>query len=479
MSRLAQAWTRVGPGLLPFADAATSELPLGRLLRLSLFQVTVGMSAVLMIGTLNRVMIVELGVAAGLVAAMVALPLVFAPLRAIIGFRSDNHRSALGWRRVPYLWLGTLLQFGGLSIMPFALILLSGDTEGPAWIGHVAAAAAFLLVGAGLHTVQTVGLALAADLAPPRALPRVVALLSVMLMLGMVGAALGFGAALRDFSQIRLIQVIQGTAVVTMVLNSIALWRQEARVPGGRRGDTPGFRESWRALRTQGPWTRRLVATGLGTAAFSMQDILLEPYGGEILGLSVSSTTLLTALVAGAGILGFVLAARGMGRGVEAHRVAAAGLLSGIVAFTVVIVAAPAASAATFAAGVALIGLGSGLFAHATLTACMQLAPAGQVGLALGAWGAAQATAAGIGIAVGGLLRDLLMQPATSGAFGEALSGAATPYGAVYLIEIALLFATLAALGPLAQHAPNRGSPGGARITTTKTKLGAVASGQA
>jgi hypothetical protein len=25
------------------------------------------------------------------------------------------------------------------------------------------------------------------------------------------------------------------------------------------------------------------VAVGLGTAAFSMQDILLEPYGGEIL----------------------------------------------------------------------------------------------------------------------------------------------------------------------------------------------------
>jgi hypothetical protein len=58
------------------------ELPLARLLRLSLFQVTVGMAAALMVGTLNRVMIVELGVAAWLVALMVALPLVFAPFRA-------------------------------------------------------------------------------------------------------------------------------------------------------------------------------------------------------------------------------------------------------------------------------------------------------------------------------------------------------------------------------------------------------------
>jgi MFS transporter, BCD family, chlorophyll transporter len=33
------------------------------------------------------------------------------------------------------------------------------------------------------------------------------------------------------------------------------------------------------------------VALGLGTAAFNMQDIVLEPYGGEILGLSVGATT--------------------------------------------------------------------------------------------------------------------------------------------------------------------------------------------
>jgi hypothetical protein len=37
----------------------------GRLLRLSLFQVSVGMAIVLLNGTLNRVMIVELGVPPG------------------------------------------------------------------------------------------------------------------------------------------------------------------------------------------------------------------------------------------------------------------------------------------------------------------------------------------------------------------------------------------------------------------------------
>jgi BCD family chlorophyll transporter-like MFS transporter len=94
-------------------------------------------------------------VPAWLVALMVALPLVFAPFRALIGFRSDHYRSALGWRRVPFIWFGTLMQFGGLAIMPFALLVLSGDGEGPVWVGQVGAALAFLLVGAGLQTTQT------------------------------------------------------------------------------------------------------------------------------------------------------------------------------------------------------------------------------------------------------------------------------------------------------------------------------------
>jgi MFS transporter, BCD family, chlorophyll transporter len=108
-------WAEQGPRFLPFADVATAEIPLSRLLRLSLFQVSVGMASVLLIGTLNRVMIVELRVPASLVAIMISLPLLAAPFRALIGFRSDTHRSYLGWRRVPYIWKGTLLQFGGLS----------------------------------------------------------------------------------------------------------------------------------------------------------------------------------------------------------------------------------------------------------------------------------------------------------------------------------------------------------------------------
>ena len=66
--RIVRLWAGLGPRWLPFADVATEDLTLSRLVRLSLFQVAVGMTLVLLVGTLNRVMIVELGVAASVMA---------------------------------------------------------------------------------------------------------------------------------------------------------------------------------------------------------------------------------------------------------------------------------------------------------------------------------------------------------------------------------------------------------------------------
>jgi BCD family chlorophyll transporter-like MFS transporter len=451
-----ERWRKVATSLLPFADAATTELPLGRLLLLSLFQVSVGMTTVLLTGTLNRVLIVEMNVSAALVAGMVALPFLFAPFRALIGFKSDTHVSHLGWRRGPYIWFGALLQFGGLSIMPFALLITSGDTTGPIWVGHVAAALAFLLVGAGMHTVQTAGLALASDLAPEHARPRVVALLYVMLLVGVLLSAVLFGTILADFDPIRLIGVVQGAAVLSLILNMRALWKQEAQdltltAPGKPR---PPFGEAWAEFSRGGRASRLLVAVGLGAAAFSMQDVLLEPYGGEILGLSVGATTAMAGLWAAGTLAGLLLAARKLGQGHEPHRAAAQGLLWGVVAFVAVICAAPLQSATLFWIGVTGIGFGAGLFACCTLAAAMALAEDGRSGIALGAWGAVQASAVGIAIFVGGGLRDLVSSLAQDGALGPALTGAVTGYGVVYHLEIALLFGALVAIGPLARHTP-------------------------
>ena len=446
------SWRAVGLGWLPFADAATPELPLGRMLRLSLFQVSVGVAAVLLIGTLNRVMIVELNLPAWLVATMISLPLVFAPFRMLVGHRSDHHRSVLGWKRVPYIWFGTLMQFGGLAIMPFALILLSGDSHGPPILGQASAALAFLATGAGVHMTQTAGLALATDLAPAEARPKVVALLCLMLLVGTVVSAVTFGLLLFPFSEVRLVRVVQGAAVASLVLNTLALWKQEARDPARAliaKAPSPRFGEAWTAYTRTGRAVRRLVAIGLGTMAFSMQDVLLEPYGGRVLHLPVGATTILTAMLALGGACGLGLAARQLNRGADPYRIAGYGATAGLCAFTAVIFAAPLQSGGLFAASVLMIGFGAGLFAHGTLTASMNMSERDATGLALGVWGAVQALAAGVAIAAGGLIGDGVSALARTGRLGEVLANPATGFTAVYLIEIVLLFTTLVALGPL------------------------------
>ena len=449
-------WMRVPERWLPFADAASAELPLTRLLRLSLFQVAVGLVTALMVGTLNRVMIVELGVAAWLVALMVALPLLVAPFRALIGLRSDQHRSFLGWRRVPFIWFGTLMLFGGLAIMPFSLILLTGETPVQQWAGHGAAALAFLLAGAGLQTSQTAGLALASDLAPEDTRPRVVSLLYVMLLAGMVGAGIVYGQLLSDYTHTRLVQVVQGTAVACVLLNFVALWKQEPRDRQRARETTPRepFAVHWQRFTQAQPQVRRfLVMLGMGTMAFNMQDVILEPYGGEILHLGVGATTQLTALMAGGALLAFGAAARRLARGGDPYRVAAAGVLFGLAGFSAVIFAEPLEAPHLFRAGTALIGFGGGLFSVGTLSAAMGLQGQGMNGLVLGAWGAVQATCAGGAVALGGALRDGVSHLAASGSLGEALQHPATGYATVYHLELGLLFATLIALGPLVGRA--------------------------
>ncbi len=453
--KMLASWIAMGPKFLPFADVATEDLPLSRLLRLSLFQVSVGIALVLLVGTLNRVMIVELNVPAWLVAVMLALPLVFAPFRALIGHKSDTHRCALGWRRVPFIWKGTLWQFGGFAIMPFALLVLGQQGEStnwPLWVGHAAAGLAFLLVGAGVHTVQTAGLALATDLTPPESHPKVVGLMYVTLLVGMLISSLVFGYVLESFSPGQLVKVIQGAAVVTVLLNFIAMWQQETITRGQPQNTTPDptFSESWKRFTSGSNAIRQLVIVGVGTLAFGMADVLLEPFGGHVLHLSVSATTKLTALLAFGGLLGFGLASRILGNGGDPYRMVLSGALVGLPAFAFVMLAAPLDITALFLLGNFMIGFGAALFGHGTLTATMNRAPADQAGLALGAWGAVQATAAGIAIAFSGVVRDLVNNAVA--ASNNELWGIATGYVAVYATEMVLLVITVIAAYPLVRN---------------------------
>ena len=187
-------------------------------------------------------MILELSVPASLVAIMLAIPLLVAPFRALVGFRSDTHRSILGWKRVPFLWIGTL----------HAVLAGCPSCRSRCWCcprtavrratsgsGYIGTGLSFLLVGGGAHTTQTAGLALATDLVDEEKRPRVVALMYLMMLLGTLVSALALEGMLRNFSPLRLIQVIQGTAVFTVAVNLVSLWKQEARVRRHARRTSP------------------------------------------------------------------------------------------------------------------------------------------------------------------------------------------------------------------------------------------------
>jgi BCD family chlorophyll transporter-like MFS transporter len=223
------------------------------------------------------------------------------------------------------------------------------------------------------------------------------------------------------------------------------------------------FLQAWSAFIQPRKTKRFLVAMGVGAAAFSMQDVVLEPYGGEVLKLSVADTSALTSVLAAGSLVAYWVAARLLSKGLDPFRLAAYGVLVGLPAFALVLLSGPVDAPMLFRIGAALIGFGSGLFAVATLVAAMSLDEKASTGLALGSWGAVQALSSGLAMSVGGLVRDGVSTLATAGSLGPVLSTPWTGYAAVYQIELVLLLATLVAIGPLARLA---------RSAQTKPALG-------
>ena len=451
---------KISKNILPFSDAGSTNFSLFQLLRLSLFQISVGMATVMLAGTLNRVMIVELLVPASLVAIMIAIPILIAPLRTFYGHKSDTYKSFIGWKRIPYMWFGSLFQFGGLAIMPFAIIILSGDqTVGPSWAGEVLVAIAFLFTGIGMHITQTVGLALAADRATKENRPRVVALLYFMFLFGMGISAVVIGILLADFSKLRLIQVVQGSAVLTLILNLVAVWRQEQIIINQQKNDkSEKFFLSWKKFISDRKTNSLIWVVFWGTLAFSMQDVLLEPYGGQILGLSVSETTNLTGVWALGALLGLALAANNSKKTVSSVSNAMTALLIGIVGFSAIIFSSPMQFPFLYFLGTLFIGFGTGLFSVSLLIIAMALSSKTNLGsgFILGSWGAAQAIGAGLGIAVGGILRDVVNKIALSGYLGSTFENNSIGYIFVYHLEILFIFITLIVLGMLSQEINKR-----------------------
>lgn len=409
-------------------------------IRLGLFQFGIGLSLVLLTGTLNRVLIAEMGISATAVTVLVGLHLFMAPVRALIGFRSDQTRSRGRWR-TPYVVLGGMLTFGGLTLAPFALILLSGDGLLPYWLAFTACILIFGCYGVGMHIVQTAYLAIVTDLTPKHQRGEVLAVLWVMLIIGMIVSALAVGYLLLPYDHIKLIRVLQSAAGIFILFTILALWDQEKLNAAGFviaqadvREVEVTFGAALRAVSSQ-PLLRGLFAClFLGTAALTAQDVLLEPYGAQILGMSVPETTRLTALWGTGMLVAIVAVGLLLRRGTTPGLLLAASCLVGMLGFITIAYASSAAHVALFHGGVWLIGLANGVFVLASLALVIGLTDPASAGFYLGIWGLTQALGQGAGSLFGGLSRDLVLRNG-----GSLVSG----YIFVYEAEIVGLLLTL------------------------------------
>lgn len=411
-----------------------------KVLRLGLFQFGLGLTLAPITGTLNRVLIDHLNISAVIVGLLIAIHYFVSPVRALIGFRSDQQRAAGHWR-TPLIVLGALLTFGGLANVPFSLLLLSGEGSLPFWPAFTICILIFLVYGVGVNIVETAYLALVSDLTPQKERGRVLAVLWMMLVLGTVVSSILIGNLLIEFSEERLIMIIKGSAVIFLVLTVLSLWGQEKLLPNGKV-DGPidavvvrtTLGESLRLLFEQRALRNLFAVLFIATLAFATHDILLEPYGGQVLNMSVSATTQLTALWGIAMLVAIPAAGWLLWRGYSATLPIIMGCAVGALGFLVISYASDATLVGPFRAGVWLIGMGRGLFIVGSVALVMALTDRNHAGLFLGLWGVMQALAQGFGAIGGGLARDIAQQQTGSVVLG---------YTAVYIASLFLLVASL------------------------------------
>lgn len=420
-----------------------------QVLRLGLFQFGMGLSLAPLTGTLNRVLIDEARIPAAAVGFLIAIHYFVSPARAFIGFRSDRDRAEGNWR-TPYVVLGAMLTYGGLATAPFSLILLSGTGAITFWPAMLICTLIFLAYGFGVNIVETVYLALVSDITPPKERGQVLAVLWIMLVLGTVVSSVLVGWFLIDYNPMRLIRVMQGSAVVFIAFTFLSLFGQERlRSDGKVESDTEDIRvrlslgESLHLLAQQKILRGLFFFLFIATMGFATHDVLLEPYGGQVLNMSVAATTQLTAWWGMAMLTAIVLAGWMLWRGSSPVLPIILGCSVGALGFLIISYASDAELIIPFRAGVWLIGMGRGLFIVGSLAVIMTITDRGHAGLFLGLWGVSQALAQGFGTIGGGIIRDVV-QAYT----GNVVLGYTTVYGASLLsLLLALILIVALRLG--------------------------------
>lgn len=412
-------------------------MPMTSLLRLGLRQFAAGMLSILALGILNRVMKVELGIDLGLVSLVIGLHYFAAPMAIPLGNRSD-HRPYFGRHRTPYIVAGAALSALMTVAAPHAALWM--DISGSAAASVALTAGVFLLLGVGIYAAGTAYMVLLADLTTEQERGKAVSIIWSMMMMGiLVGGFLGV-SLLDAYSAGALLRLFYLMAGLLFVLTVLAIAGQEP-ARGTLRADRAVSNARALALLTGNAEARRFFAfLSLGILFLFLQQVVLEPFGGDVFGMTIRQTTLFNAYQMMGVLAGMAVGAAWLARRFGQEKTAGVGLALACVSFALLTLSSAAEEAWPVLPAIALMGLGMGVFNVGGLSLMMGMSTAGHTGLYMGAWTLSQAVGNGIASVSGGWLHDVALR--ASGAESVA-------YASVFAVESVGLVATLALLARL------------------------------
>ena len=408
----------------------------GGIARIGLVQAALGAVVVLTTSLLNRIMVVELALAASIPGALVAFHYALQILRPRWGHASDGMR-----RRTPLIVLGMAILAAGGIVATLAIVALEQDRLA----GLLVAVGGFGLIGIGVGMAGTALLTMLAEHVEDGRRGPAAALVWSTMIAGFVVTTIIVSVIIDPFTIQRLVLAGCGVSLAAFALALVALYRLEPAARIVRTPDGRPFRVILAEVWAHDEARRFTFFIFASMLAYSMQDLILEPFAGRVFALSPAQTTALTSLQNGATLAGMgaaALVARRLGGGAALlRRLTVFGcVVSGLALATLASIGASvgatagaSGSTAALRMALALLGAGNGFFAASAIALMMALATASEsAGTRMGIWGAAQALAFGIGGLVGTLFYD---------AAARLLQSPETGYATVFAIEAALFVA--------------------------------------
>ena len=262
--------------MIPALNTASTGLSWWHIIRLGLIQTSLGGIVVLTTSTLNRIMVVELALAATIPGFLVTIHHVVQLARPRIGYGSD-----VGGRRTPWI-------IGGMFILGLGGVLAAlGTTLIPSqyWLGLCVSALGFFAIGVGTGATGTSLLALLAKQVAPERKPAAAALVWFMMIIGFAVTAGVAGHFLDPYSPERLMLVTSIVSVLATMVTLVVIRGIEphAQPEVARATDTPApekgafsaaLAEVW-----QDPQARVFtIFVFVSMLAYSAQDLILEPF---------------------------------------------------------------------------------------------------------------------------------------------------------------------------------------------------------